>query len=88
MNLKLRFQNKTTLLALMAGVLPLVYHVLSMTGVVPAVSQSTLMEAGTLLINLLCLLGIVVDPTTQGVGDSQRAMKYEAPVPRKEEEEY
>ena len=28
---------------------------------------------------LLVVLGIVVDPTTAGVGDSQRAMSYEEP---------
>ena len=28
---------------------------------------------------LLVVLGIVVDPTTAGVGDSARAMKYEVP---------
>ena len=28
---------------------------------------------------LLVILGIVVDPTTAGVGDSERAMRYEEP---------
>ena len=28
---------------------------------------------------LLVILGIVVDPTTDGIGDSQRAMGYEEP---------
>ena len=28
---------------------------------------------------LLVILGIVVDPTTAGVGDSKRAMEYEEP---------
>ena len=28
---------------------------------------------------LLVILGIVVDPTTAGIGDSERAMKYEEP---------
>ena len=28
---------------------------------------------------LLVILGIVVDPTTAGVGDSRRAMRYEEP---------
>lgn len=28
---------------------------------------------------LLVILGIVVDPTTVGIGDSQRAMKYDEP---------
>ena len=28
---------------------------------------------------LLAILGVVVDPTTAGIGDSQRAMSYEEP---------
>ena len=32
-----------------------------------------------LLVNLLVALGVVVDPTTQGVGDSERAMGYTEP---------
>ena len=28
---------------------------------------------------LLAILGVVVDPTTAGVGDSERAMSYEEP---------
>ena len=33
---------------------------------------------------LLVILGIVVDPTTAGVGDSKRAMGYEEPYRDKE----
>lgn len=34
---------------------------------------------------LLVILGIVVDPTTEGVGDSKRAMSYEEPWSDKKE---
>ena len=33
---------------------------------------------------LLVILGIVVDPTTEGIGDSARALKYEKPYPTPE----
>ena len=29
---------------------------------------------------LLVILGVVVDPTTQGVSDSERAQQYDKPV--------
>ena len=32
-----------------------------------------------MVIDLLCLLGIVVDPTTDGVSDSTQALDYSAP---------
>ena len=35
---------------------------------------------------LLVILGIVVDPTTDGVGDSNRAMNYQEPWKDAEEE--
>ena len=31
---------------------------------------------------LLSILGIVVDPTTEGIGDSDRALTYEEPYPK------
>ncbi len=38
------------------------------------------------LFAVLVILGIVVDPTTDGLGDSERAMAYEEPWADKEKE--
>ena len=78
-NWKLRFQNKTSLTAIVLAVIALVYQVLGIFGIVPAVSQDTLIQLAGAVINLFVLLGIVVDHTTEGVSDSQRAMGYEKP---------
>ena len=78
-NWKLRFQNKTTLTALVLALVALVYQVLGLFGVVPKISQDELTTVIGMVINLLCLLGIVVDPTTAGVGDSVRALSYDKP---------
>lgn len=78
-NWKLRFQNKVTLTAIVLAVIALVYQVLGIFGIVPAVSQDTIVQLAGAVINLLVLLGIVVDPTTEGLGDSDRAMTYEEP---------
>lgn len=80
MNWKLRLQNKTTLVALIAAAVSLVYQMLGICGVVPRVSEDTILTAAGTLINALCLLGIVVDPTTKGIADSERAMKYNKPA--------
>ena len=79
MNWKLRLQNKTTLVTLIAALLALVYQVLGMFGVVPSVSEEQIMNIAMMIINLLCILGIVVDPTTKGITDSEQALKYDAP---------
>ena len=78
-NWKLRFQNKTTLTAIVLAFVALVYQVLSLIGIVPSVSESQIVEVVGMVINLLCLLGIVVDPTTSGITDSQQALTYDAP---------
>lgn len=78
-NWKLRLKNKTTLTAIILAAVALVYQVLGMAGVVPSISESAIVEAAGMVINLLCLLGIVTDPTTQGISDSRQALTYDAP---------
>lgn len=78
-NWKLRLQNKATLTALVMALVALVYQVLGVCGAVPRVAQDQVTTIVSMVINILCLLGIVVDPTTAGVGDSARAMTYEEP---------
>ncbi len=78
-NWKLRLQNKTTLTALVLALVALVYQVLGVCGVVPRVTQDQITTIASMVINVLCLLGIVVDPTTAGIGDSNQALTYNAP---------
>ena len=78
-NWKVRLQNKTWLLAMLAAIVAFVYQLLGLLGVVPAVSQDQVTQLIGLIINILVALGIVVDPTTSGVTDSNRAMKYDNP---------
>lgn len=83
-NWKLRFKNKVTLTAIVLAVIALVYQVLGLCGVVPAISQDQIVNVAGMVINLLVLLGIVVDPTTEGASDSTQAMDYEIPKPKAE----
>lgn len=78
-NWKLRLQNKTTLTALIMALVALVYQVLGVCGIVPRVAQDQVTTIISMVINILCLLGIVVDPTTAGIGDSNRALTYDEP---------
>lgn len=84
MNLKLRFQNKPTLIALVTATVAFFYQIAGILGVVPPISQAAVMQILGALINLLAILGILVDPTTTGVGDSARAMDYAHPNSDKE----
>ena len=78
-NWKLRFQNKATLTAIVLAVIAFIYQILGLVGVVPSISQDALTQLSGMVINLTVLLGIVVDPTTEGVSDSTKALTYEEP---------
>lgn len=78
-NWKLRLQNKVTLLAIITQAVAIVYMILGMVGIVPAVDEDAVTFLAFMIVELLALLGIVVDPTTEGVGDSQQAMGYLEP---------
>lgn len=86
-NWKLRLQNKTTLTAIIFAVIAIVYKILNLCGVIPQVEQGAIEEIAEMVIFLLCLVGIVNDPTTNGVTDSDRAMSYEEPYKDEEEED-
>lgn len=79
MNFKLRFKNKTTLIALIAALAGCAYQILGIIGITAPVTQDATMQAVTLICNILVGLGVLVDPTTRGIGDSQRAMNYNEP---------
>ncbi len=78
-NWKLRFKNKVTLTALIAAVVGFIYTLLTIFGVTPQVEQDSIMQLASLVIMLLCSLGVVVDPTTAGVTDSKQALSYTVP---------
>lgn len=78
-NWKLRFQNKVILTAIVLQVIALVYAILGVIGIVPAVGEDVITSIAYMFIELFCLLGIVVDPTTNGVGDSKQAQGYSRP---------
>lgn len=78
-NWKLRLQNKATLWSLISLVVSIVYRILDAAGVIPAFSADFVLEIAADVLSVLGLLGVIVDPTTDGIPDSQRAMGYEQP---------
>ena len=78
-NWKVRFKNKTFVIALITAVVAFIYQVLALLGITPAVAQNDILSLLSLLVNMLAGLGILIDPTTKGVNDSGRALTYEEP---------
>lgn len=78
-NWKLRLKNKVTLTSLVALIVAIVYQVLNMIGIIPNVEQQAVLDLLCRCIDVLALVGIVVDPTTAGASDSSQALSYEEP---------
>ena len=80
-NWKVRIKNKMFWIALIPAILLLVQTVCSVFGVELDFGnlQDKLLAVVNALFALLVILGIVADPTTEGLKDSQRALTYEKP---------
>ena len=78
-NWKVRIKNPVFWLTVIPAVIALAYTVLGLFGVVPTISEDVLVNAVTAIISALTTVGVLVDPTTKGVGDSDIALTYEEP---------
>ena len=75
-NLKVRLRNKTFVAASVVLIISFLYTLLSLFGFVPQVSEKQITELAMMGINILAFLGVLIDPTTKGINDSERAMQY------------
>lgn len=80
-NWKVRIKNKAFWVALIPALLLLVQQVCAVFGVTMDFGelQAQLAAIVNALFAVLAILGIVADPTTAGVGDSEQAMGYTEP---------
>lgn len=80
-NWKVRLVNKNFWLALIPAVLLLVQAVAAPLGFALDFGElgNQLLAIVNAVFAVLAILGIVQDPTTEGVGDSAQAMTYEEP---------
>jgi phi LC3 family holin len=75
-NLKVRLKNKAFLAAMAALLITFIYQILSMFDIVPKISEDSITTVISMVLNILGMLGVIVDPTTASVSDSDRAMTY------------
>lgn len=75
-NWKARFKNKAFVVTFVTLIVTFVYQILGLFGIVPSISESTIANILTVLVNMLAALGVLVDPTTPGTADSERALTY------------
>lgn len=72
LNLKLRLQNRATLIALISAV----FLMLQQFGLT---IPTNIKDGVNTFVLILVILGVVTDPTTKGIGDSPQALGYDAP---------
>ena len=78
-NWKVRFRNKTWLALFLSLIVGFVYNILKMFDIYPAITQNQIAEIISQVLTFLGLIGVLIDPTTAGLEDSNRAMTYEVP---------
>ena len=75
-NLKARLRNKMFVLSASALLISFVYQMLSAFDIVPEISENEISGLVAMVVNILAFFGVLVDPTTEGISDSERAMTY------------
>ncbi len=78
-NWTVRLKNKVWLATFLSFIVSTVYQWLGYFDIAPVVTQDAVLQLVTAVLQVLSLLGLIVDPTTAGVADSQRALGYEEP---------
>ncbi len=80
-NWTVRFKNKNFWLAMIPALILVVQTVAALFGFTLELGDlgDKLLAIVNAVFTLLAILGIVTDPTTEGVGDSNRALAYSEP---------
>lgn len=85
-NWKVRFKNKVFLTSFLSLVIGFVYSMLALFDVFPTITKNNVLEIVNQALTFLGLIGVIVDPTTAGIGDSERALTYVEPWKDEEDE--
>ena len=75
-NWKVRFKNGKWVAMFLGAVVTTGYMICETLGIKIPVPQTDVTKIVTAVLGLLSMLGVITDPTTKGVGDSDLAMTY------------
>lgn len=80
-NWTVRIKNKSFWMAIIPAVLLLVQVVAAVFGFTLDLGDlgNKLLDVVNAVFSVLVILGVVTDPTTQGIGDSKQALTYNEP---------
>jgi len=86
-NWKVRFKNPVWLTSFFGLIIGFVFNLLALFEIYPSFTQHQVTQIVTQFLEFLGLIGVLVDPTTSGLGDSERALGYDKPWVDDETEE-
>ncbi|WP_413363112.1 phage holin [Lysinibacillus sp. 3P01SB] len=78
-NWKVRLQHKQFWVALIALLIVLANQVAGIFHVDITIYNEQVKAITETVLSILALLGIIIDPTTDGISDSNRVMRYDKP---------
>lgn len=80
-NWKVRIKNKSFWLSIIPAIILLIQAVANVFGITIDLGSTgaKLIEVVNAAFVVLAIIGVVTDPTTKGIGDSERAMTYDKP---------
>ena len=78
-NWKVRFKNKVFLASFFSLLIGFTFSMLQLFEVYPPITENQVLNIVNQALTFLGLIGVVTDPTTAGLGDSERALSYDKP---------
>lgn len=78
-NWKVRLKHKPYLVSLISLILLLANQIAHLFGYDITVFNEQITEISETILTILVVLGVVIDPTTKGIADSERALTYKKP---------
>lgn len=78
-NWKVRLQSGSWWMGIISAVVVAVFAILKLCKVALPVTADEIMNVAMLVLMIPVAIGIISDPTTKGVSDSQQALTYDEP---------
>lgn len=78
-NWKVRFKNKVWLASFISVIVTFIFAMLGLFEIASPVTENQVMRVVNAVLMFLSLTGVLIDPTTEGISDSERAMGYDEP---------
>ena len=78
-NWKVRLKHKPFLVSLFSLLLILAQQVAAIFGIDTTIYNAQATDLFNTVLAILVLIGVVIDPTTEGAADSKQALGYEKP---------